>query len=305
MAETPAKPDDRHSPDWYFRGTLRRVGEIADRFSGRKWSAASSLATSSLIEKIKKALDDAAIEVQEKGTIVPHLIELRMQWDKFSVDDETTIEKVESELVTAAADYINDRLYYTRGPLRITVKSDYFTEGVKLSVSFGDGSTVVADEEVEKEINVTFHNVDRAELAAAISSVDPDKTNAPQTVAVTVTNPEDSREYAFELTGPLRITIGRGANNDIVLKDDVASKLHAAVSFDPEGNAKLADLGSTNGTYIGGERIPYGKAIDLADGEKIVIGSTKIACSIVKDTTDSNELTPDHNDEVNGSRTND
>lgn len=290
MTDSPTKSTNPRSPDWYVRGTLKRFGEIADRLSGRRWSPASSLATSSLIERIRRALDEAAVEVEGKGTVVPHLIELRMQWDKFNVDDDTTIDKVETELLMAAIDHVNDRLYYTRGPFRITVKSDYFTEGVKLSVSFGDGSENVDAESTDREINVTLHNVDRAAVAGAMADLEITGTDEAKRAKISITTGVDVSERMIELTGTKRITIGRGSTNDIVLNDASVSKLHAAISIDRDGNAKLADLGSANGTYLDGERIPYGKGFELSAGRSIVIGPTTIQFCMIEITTDTNEI---------------
>jgi len=49
-------------------------------------------------------------------------------------------------------------------------------------------------------------------------------------------------------------TVGRSAENDIMLDDPSVSREHAAIEFDAEG-AIVNDLGSTNGTFINGQRI--------------------------------------------------
>lgn len=72
------------------------------------------------------------------------------------------------------------------------------------------------------------------------------------------------REYQLN-TG--RVTIGRQPGNDIRLDDQTVSSEHAAVQLgDP---ATLTDLGSTNGTFVNGDRI--GKQA-LSHGDVIRIG---------------------------------
>src|SRR5436190_1698329 len=122
--------------DWFFRGALARIGDTFDRLTGRRWQPSSSLATSELVNRVKDLLDKEAIEVEGKGKVAPHNIELKMQWDKFSTDAEESVAVLETELLAAAADHINDSLYYTYAPLTLTVRTDYFTEGVKLFASF-------------------------------------------------------------------------------------------------------------------------------------------------------------------------
>src|SRR5580765_7671021 len=107
--------------EWLMRGALTKIGDTIDRLTGRRWIPSSSLATSELVARIKKLLDEEAKEVPGKGIVVPHNSKLKMQWDKFSTDADDALEKLEYELLAAAADHINDSLYYTYAPLRIEV----------------------------------------------------------------------------------------------------------------------------------------------------------------------------------------
>ncbi len=72
-----------------------------------------------------------------------------------------------------------------------------------------------------------------------------------------------------------RITIGRGANNDISIDDDLVSKEHAVLevmlSTTEEGKLEyyLQDLDSTNHTYVNDEPISLFK---LRNGDIIRIG---------------------------------
>src|SRR4028119_1765285 len=104
--QTPTKKS--FSPDWLVRGVLSKLGETFDRLTGRNWKPSSSLATSELIERLKKLLDSEVKDTDGKGRFVPHNIKLKMQWDKFSTDAEDALKKLQNELLTAAIDHIND-----------------------------------------------------------------------------------------------------------------------------------------------------------------------------------------------------
>jgi Inner membrane component of T3SS, cytoplasmic domain len=72
---------------------------------------------------------------------------------------------------------------------------------------------------------------------------------------------------AAELAGGA-IMIGRGADCQLILEDDYVSTRHARVVSTPNG-IYVEDLGSTNGTYVNGQRITAPTTITLADTVRI------------------------------------
>ena len=69
------------------------------------------------------------------------------------------------------------------------------------------------------------------------------------------------------------ITIGRSTeNNDIVVNDEKVSRNHLQMVMDDNGNYSVVDLGSTNGTYVNGQRICGEVRLGLDD--EVRIGQT-------------------------------
>ena len=68
------------------------------------------------------------------------------------------------------------------------------------------------------------------------------------------------------------VTLGRGLESDVRLKDIKASRRHCQVVKTPKGY-QCVDLSSGNGTYVNGVQI---KSQMLSPGDKITIGSTTI-----------------------------
>lgn len=69
------------------------------------------------------------------------------------------------------------------------------------------------------------------------------------------------------------VTLGRGLESDVRLKDIKASRRHCQIVKGPKGY-QCVDLSSGNGTYVNGVQI---KSLALSSGDKITIGSTTIA----------------------------
>ena len=262
--------------DWLMRGALARLGDIFDQFTGRKWTPSSSIAASELVERIKKLLDAEARDVEGKGKVVPHHIQLKLQWEKFASDADETMEKLERELLVAAADHINDSLYYTVAPLKLEVKTDYFTEGVKLYASFDE----FEPGEPERELNVTIPGMNLKELAVPEA---PRSLSAQETRLV-ITYSINGKDLEKQLAiGPgRRITLGRTGANDVIIDDNSVSKMHASISASSDGGLIVADTGSTNGTFINDERIAYGKAMPLSPQDKLTVGSVPLEINIVE-----------------------
>src|SRR4051812_39983881 len=66
-------------------------------------------------------------------------------------------------------------------------------------------------------------------------------------------------------------TIGREAGADYVIDDGKASRRHASLKPLPDGRATLLDLGSSNGTFVNGQRV---QSAVLNGNEQIQIGDT-------------------------------
>jgi len=68
------------------------------------------------------------------------------------------------------------------------------------------------------------------------------------------------------------LTLGRADDNDVVLESDTfISSHHARIEVRPSG-PWLVDLGSTNGSYVNGQRITGEKS--LRRGDRVQVGST-------------------------------
>ncbi len=79
------------------------------------------------------------------------------------------------------------------------------------------------------------------------------------------------REYSLDKSP---IAIGTHPSNDVVLDDTTVSRRHATITR-KAGIYELADLGSTNGTFVNGRRLV--NPIALKPGDEIKFGAVRVA----------------------------
>ena len=75
-----------------------------------------------------------------------------------------------------------------------------------------------------------------------------------------------------------KITIGRDTDNDVVVDNKLASRHHAMIQKIKNAYF-IKDMGSTNGTFINGVRIPNDKYVKMNPGDKITIGNKSLVVS--------------------------
>ena len=257
------------SADWLVQGVLTKVGDALDRLTGRGWKPSSTLATSELSERLKSLVDAEARVADDNST-----------------DSESALTKLENELLTALVDHINDRRYYTYGPISLTVKPDYFTTGVKLFASFDKAAE--NDHEGIADVTLPGLRVEVPEIA-----VPPEDPPAKAKVLFRFEISGNPFERVVEMKAGDRRSVGRTKENDLALDDESVSKLHASLLFNRDGELVVADTGSTNGTFVDGERIAYGKAIPVRPQQKLRFGTVNVEVEVIKRIVPAAPIVPD------------
>ncbi len=84
----------------------------------------------------------------------------------------------------------------------------------------------------------------------------------------------------FPLGENKEIIVGRSSDLDMVLVEDMVSRRHARIACGLD-DITIEDLGSTNGTFVNGEKI---KRSHLKEGDRVLIG-TSILKVVVSDST--------------------
>ena len=74
----------------------------------------------------------------------------------------------------------------------------------------------------------------------------------------------------FPIVPEKQIIVGRSSDLEMVLVEDMVSRKHAKIQMQAD-QIWIEDLGSTNGTFVNGEKI---KRARLKEGDRVLIGTS-------------------------------
>jgi hypothetical protein len=262
--ENPSKRRrDTILPERIMRRVLEGVGDVVDRKLGRTIDPKSGLTTDQLINRMNRLIDERVREEKGRGRIAPHHLKLKVEWGTHSETPPEVTQRLETEILAAAIDHINDNRYRTLAPVKIETEVDIFTSGISVDPTFGEFEDELKQQDLERKVG------------KHIKAPHQEKSEIP--IHARAILPEGSREVELLfVAGGRRLNVGRGTDNNLYLNHSSVSKIHAALKMDKLGTLLVADTGSTNGTHINGVRIPYGEARPIADGDVVAFGEVEV-----------------------------
>ena len=261
---TPKRRRDTILPERLMRRVLEGVGDVVDRKLGRTIDPRTGLTTDQLIQRMNRMIDERVRNEKGQGRIAPHHLKLKIEWGTHSETPEEVTRRLETEILAAAIDHINDSRYRTMAPVKIETDVDIFTKGISVDPTFGEFEEELRQQDLERKLGKGAKGPRR-------------EANEEIVLSARVTLPEGSRDLDLSFVpGGRRVNVGRGTDNDLYLNHTSVSKVHAAVRMDNLGTLLVADTGSTNGTHINGVRIPYGEARPIAEGDVVAFGEVEV-----------------------------
>ena len=75
------------------------------------------------------------------------------------------------------------------------------------------------------------------------------------------------------------VSIGRRDDNDLVIDDIVVSRVHCAI-YEDSGSIYVADLQSSNGTYLNKQKIENPQKVE--DSDLLLVGKTFLGLKIIE-----------------------
>ena len=235
-----------------------------------------------LASAIRRAMDDRAALMGPGRTIVPNLYAIELSpsdYDRLAEYEDALAD----ELVAAASEHADTQRYQPSGPVRVT-----FAEGDDLETGVfrvrpgttrrapGSSAAPPAGPPGVGAGGARPDLGDRPGEHPDEAARPPERHDRPgpslHTPAGRPWLTIDGERYP--LIGALTV-LGRDEVADIILDDPGISRRHCEVRVSTDGPhlvTSIRDLGSTNGTYVNGERITSRR---LDDGDQVTVGRTQ------------------------------
>lgn len=254
---------------------------------------------------IRKAMDDRAVTPSRGHVLVPNVFTVTLSPSDYERLSEFERDVVD-ELVVSAEEHVDSQHYSPAGPITVNLeRTDDLETGIfrikpSKAKQSGDhdpdqryASRPPADRpstpprEREDAFNPYGMNPYDGDYVDALAAADGGRSSQnvtreerPRPVAPRRTRPGDrpylaARDDRFLLMGPINV-IGRDEESDIIFDDPGISRRHGEIRVTTDGphlKATVRDLGSTNGTFVNGERISSQR---LEDGDRVTFGRTTV-----------------------------
>jgi Protein of unknown function (DUF3662)/FHA domain len=210
---------------------------------------------------VQREMDDRAAIVAQGRTLVPNdfVVEIAAtDYERLAV----YADSLGHELANLARDYAKEQGYSFVGPVRMRFDGvqDLTTGTFRIRSGVIRGSTV-----------------EGGEIRQPASDLPRQGGTFPGQPRLLVYGRDGAGGQAgaadrtYDLTTPVTL-LGRGTDCDLRLVDPGVSRHHAELRIE-DGTVVVADLGSTNGTFLNGQPI---RRAPLADGARVTLGRTTL-----------------------------
>src|SRR5256714_8250419 len=181
--QPPKRRRDTILPERLMRRVLEGVGDVVDRKLGRTVESASGLSTDQIVLRMNHMIDSRVRDEKGRGRIAPHHLKLKMEWGTHSETPPEVTKRLETEILAAAIDHINDNRYRTMAPVAIETEVDIFTKGISVDPTFGEFEAEFQRQDLERK------------LGKPLKPPHAEKAEVP--MAVRITLPEGSKRTEF------------------------------------------------------------------------------------------------------------
>src|SRR5713101_6716992 len=139
-------------PERFMRRVLEGVGDVVDRGLGRTIDPKTGLTADKLIRRMTRLINERVRDEKGRGRIAPHHLKLKIEWGTHSQTPPEVTKRLETEILAAAIDHINDQRYRTFAPVEIETEVDIFTKGISVDPTFGELEEQLQRQDMERKL---------------------------------------------------------------------------------------------------------------------------------------------------------
>jgi hypothetical protein len=230
---------------------------------------------------MRRAMDDRAAVIGHGRTFVPNVFTIELAPTDFErltgYSDLLT-----DELVAAAQEHAESQRYQPGGPILVDFlsKDDLETGVFRVRPSTAKAAGSARSAGIHPGVAAAAAPVPAKDWASAAAASASRASHEPVAAAHPRTHPAqrpwlDVDGDRYPLLAALT-TLGRDDSADVILDDPGISRQHTEIRVTSDGPhlvTSIRDLGSTNGTFVNGERVTSQR---LADGDRINVGRTAL-----------------------------
>jgi hypothetical protein len=237
---------------------------------------------------MRRAMDDRATTIGHGRTFVPNLFTIELA----PADYERLTgfsDMLTDELVASAQEHAESQRYQPGGPIQVDFlsKEDLETGVFRVRPATAKGVARTSDGPPSTPSALSPSSSPGQPVAAAngapVSAVpSPISTGSPRQGAAARSRSHPAQRPWLDVDGdryPLLAAItvlGRDNSADVILDDPGISRKHTEIRVTSDGPhliANIRDLGSTNGTFVNGQRVTSQR---LFDGDRVNVGRTAL-----------------------------
>ncbi|HET9530696.1 MAG TPA: FHA domain-containing protein [Blastocatellia bacterium] len=237
----------------FARRVLERMGaRVDDRASASDQQTLSPREVGEITSKIEKAIE-ARLRKDDKGVkrVAPNIFKVLFPYEATSRLNISYIAALAAELRSTAFEYINNRRYETRGPVKVETGQDLFSKTTIVKAIF-EGEQTSSEQ-----------------ARGSASSENPQSVTAARTINFAT---EDGQAYHVALKSEGTVYIGRAAGTALRIDDPSISRLHCSLALRQNGEVIISDLGSSNGTSVNDQLLDTNQGRALKEGDRVIVG---------------------------------
>lgn len=243
----------------FFKRVLERIGSSVDEKLASDETRLPAHVVGSLAAGIERVIEDH-MRADERGVrrVAPDRFQVLLTYEQNARLGDGERRAIAHELAATAYEYIVNHRYDTLARVYVEVGCDIFAKQTRIEASFSPAPGETSDGAV-REVRAT---------AAG-------EVKAPKSVQslFLLIGPGGKPVHRIEMQpGGDPLTFGRAAGNRVPIDHDSVSKFHATISLTRDNTLVLADLDSTNGTFVNDESSRVSGTEVIEPGDTIIFG---------------------------------